>query len=148
MSASINRVVVVGNLTKDPELKSLPSGTAVCDLRIAVNGRRKDDAGNWVDVPNYFDVVVWGKQGENCATYLEKGRTVAVEGRLQWREWEAKGGGKRQAVSIVADSVQFIGSGGGGGPSGKPAGSDIPAASGALPSSGGDLPSADDDIPF
>ena len=104
-------VVITGNLTRDPELRSLPSGTSVCKLRVAVNSRRKDSAsGEWVDKPNYFDVTVWGAQGENCATYLSKGRPVAVDGRLEWREWEAQDGTKRQAVEIIANSVQFLGS--------------------------------------
>src|SRR5712691_1217164 len=109
--ANINRVVLVGNLTRDPELRHTPSGMAVCSLRIAVNTRRKDSAtGEWTEKPNYFDVTVWGNQGENCAQYLSKGRPVAVDGRLEWREWEAQdGSGKRQAVEIVADSVQFLG---------------------------------------
>src|SRR5947208_6163403 len=110
-ATSINRVVLTGNLTRDPELRSTPSGTSVCSLRIACNTRRKDSSGEWIDKPNYFDVTVWGAQGENCATYLSKGRPVAVDGRLEWREWEASdGGGKRQAVEIIADSVQFLGS--------------------------------------
>ena len=121
MAANINRVVLVGNLTRDPEMKHLPSGTALCSLRIAVNTRRKDESGQWTDKPNYFDVSVWGAQGESCAQYLAKGRPVAIDGRLEWREWEATdGSGKRQAVEIVADNVQFLGSrgdgdGGGGG---------------------------------
>ena len=96
----------------DPELRHTGGGTAVCKLRVAVNSRRKDGhTGEWVDKPNYFDVTVWGAQGENCANYLSKGRPVAVEGRLDWREWEAKdGGGKRQAVEIIANTVQFLGS--------------------------------------
>ena len=78
---------------------------------MAVNSRRKDgQSGEWVDKPNYFDVTVWGAQGENCANYLSKGRPVAVEGRLDWREWEAQDGQKRQAVEIIANSVQFLGS--------------------------------------
>ena len=110
MAANINRVVLVGNLTRDPELRHTPSGTAVCSLRLAVNTRRKDAAtGEWGEKPNYFDVTVWGNQGENCAQYLAKGRPVAVDGRLEWREWEAQDGSKRQAVEIVADSVQFLG---------------------------------------
>jgi single-strand DNA-binding protein len=90
-------------------------------MRVAVNSRRKDQSGQWVDKPNYFDVVVFGAQGENCANYLSRGRPVAVEGRLDWREWEAKeGGGKRQAVQIIANSVQFLGSrDGGGAPNGN-----------------------------
>src|SRR6476469_159605 len=121
-ASNLNVVVITGNLTRDPELRSLPSGTSVCDMRIAVNTRRKNGAtGEWEDKPNYFDVKVWGAQGENCANYLSKGRPVAVEGRLDWREWEAKdGSGKRQAVSIIANSVQFLGSrdGSGGGQNG------------------------------
>jgi single-strand DNA-binding protein len=108
-ASNVNVVVITGNLTRDPELRHTGGGTAVCDLRVAVNSRRKEGQ-EWVDKPNYFDVTVWGAQGENCANYLSKGRPVAVEGRLDWREWEAKDGGKRQAVSIVANSVQFLGS--------------------------------------
>jgi len=112
----VNVVVITGNLTKDPELRSTNSGTSVCEMRVAVNSRRKDQSGQWVDKPNYFDVVVFGAQGENCANYLSRGRPLAVEGRLDWREWEAKDGGKRQAVQIIANSVQFLGSRDGGGP--------------------------------
>src|SRR5438128_4252402 len=126
-ATNINRVVLTGNLTRDPELRSTPSGTSVCSLRVACNTRRKDASGEWVDKPNYFDVTVWGAQGENCATYLAKGRPCAVQGRLEWREWETKDGGKRQAVEIVAESVQFLGSRDGGASqsgNGKPPASD------------------------
>ena len=145
MAGNINRVVLVGNLTRDPELRHTPSGTPVCGLRIAVNTRRKDESGQWTDKPNYFDVTVWGQQGENCAQYLAKGRPVGIDGRLEWREWEAQDGSKRQAVEVVADSVQFLGgrmdAEGGGAPAYVPAG-----AAG----SGDDFPPspADDDIPF
>lgn len=121
MAQNINRVIVTGNLTADPVLNALPSGTSVCDLRIAVNGRRKDNqSGQWVDKPNYFNVKVWGAQGENASKYLSKGRPVAIDGRLDWREWEDKQGNKRQSVDIIADTVQFLGgrddsSGGNGG---------------------------------
>jgi len=108
--ANINRVVLVGNLTRDPELRNTPSGMSVCSLRIAVNTRRKDSStGQWTEKPNYFDVTVWGNQGESCAQYLSKGRPVAIDGRLEWREWDAQDGTKRQAVEIIADSVQFLG---------------------------------------
>ena len=107
---NINVVVITGNLTRDPELQSSPSGTSVCKLRVAVNGRRKDGSGEWVDKPNYFDATVFGAQAESCAQFLAKGRPVALEGRLDWREWEASDGGKRQGVSIIANSVQFLGS--------------------------------------
>lgn len=160
-ASNVNVVVITGNLTRDPELRHTGGGTAVCDLRVAVNSRRKDGAsGEWVDKPNYFDVVVWGAQGENCSTYLAKGRPVAVEGRLDWREWEAKDGGKRQAVQIIANTVQFLGSrdgGGGGGQSGGNGGgftprSDVPVDdsdfSGAGVGSSGGGGGQEDDIPF
>ena len=147
--ANINRVVLVGNLTKDPELRHTPSGTAVCKLRLAVNTRQKDPQGNWGDKPNYFDVTVWGNQGESCAQYLSKGRPVGVDGRLDWREWDAQDGTKRQAVEIIADSVQFLGSreGGGGGNAGDGERQFVPAAATA---SNEDFTasSTDDDIPF
>ena len=104
-ATNINRVVITGNLTRDPELRSTSGGTSVCSLRIACNTRRKDASGNWVDKPNYFDVTVWGAQGENCAQYLQKGRPVAIDGRLEWREWEDRDTQKkRQAIDIIADS--------------------------------------------
>ena len=144
--AAINRVVLVGNLTRDPELRHTPSGTAVCNLRLAVNTRRKDETGQWVDKPNYFDITVWGNQGERCAQYLSKGRPVAVDGRLEWREWETPEGNKRQAVDIVADTVQFLGGRGDG--EGGTGGGYIPADATATPA--GDFPTSptDDDIPF
>jgi single-strand DNA-binding protein len=109
-TSNINRVVLTGNLTADPELRPLPSGTSVCRLRVAVNTRRKDSAsGEYVDKPNYFDVVVWGAQGEACARYLAKGRPVAIDGHLEWRERQVEGGAKRQAVEVIADVVQFLG---------------------------------------
>src|ERR671914_2224839 len=131
MAASINRVVLVGNLTRDPELRHTPSGMSVCSLRVAVNSRRKDESGQWVDKPNYFDVTVWGAQGENCAQYLAKGRPVAVDGRLEWREWQDKDGNKRQSVDIIADSVQLLGSREGGENGGRfTPQSDVPADTG------------------
>jgi single-strand DNA-binding protein len=110
-ATNINRVVMTGNLTADPELRSLPSGMSVCSLRIACNTRRKNQStSEWEDKPNYFNVTVWGAQGENAARFLSKGRPVAIDGRLEWREWEAQDGTKRQATDIIADSVQFLGS--------------------------------------
>src|ERR1700744_6585457 len=107
---NINRVIITGNLTKDPDLRSLSSGNSVCSLRVACNGRRKNnETGQWEDQPNYFDVTVWGAQGENCARYLAKGRGVAVDGRRQGREWTDQQGNKRQSVDIIAESVQFLG---------------------------------------
>ena len=146
-ATNINRVVITGNLTRDPELRSTGGGMSICSLRVAVNGRKKDaETGQWVDKPNYFDVTVFGAQGENCAQYLSKGRPVAVEGRLNWREWEGQDGNKRQAVDIIADTVQFLGS------------RDAPQSNGVVesdvPVDTSDLEPAaagagkDDDIPF
>jgi single-strand DNA-binding protein len=152
---NINRVIITGNLTADPELRSLPSGTSVCKLRVACNGRRKDNStGEWVDKPNFFDVTVWGAQGENCSRYLSKGRGVAVDGRLEWREWETSEGQKRQGIDIIADSVQFLGGGrddaGGGSGNGFTPQSDVPVDTGdfAAAPAGGSTASSDDDIPF
>jgi single-strand DNA-binding protein len=109
MAGSINRVVLVGNLTRDPELRAAGS-TSVCTMRIAVNDRVKDpNTGEWGDRANYFDIDVFGAQGERCSQWLTKGRQIAVEGKLRYREWESQEGQKRSAVSIVADNVQFIG---------------------------------------
>ena len=146
---NINRVVLTGNLTRDPELRSTQGGTAVCSLRIASNSRRKDASGTWVEKPNFFDVTVWGAQGENCAQYLSKGRAVAIDGRLNWREWDDQNGNKRQSIDIIADSVQFLGSRDGGGENG---GRFTPQAD--VPADTADFASApagsagDDDIPF
>ena len=150
-ATNINRVVLTGNLTRDPEISTTPNTqTSVCKLRIACNTRRRDASGEWVDKPNYFDVTVWGAQGENCAQYLSKGRPVAVDGRLEWREWEGEGGQKRQAIDIIADSVQFLGSREGGENGGRfTPQSDVPAdtadfAQAPVATGGG----TDDDIPF
>jgi single-strand DNA-binding protein len=148
-ATNINRVVLTGNLTRDPELRSLPSGTPVCSLRIACNTRRKGSSGEWEDKPNYFDITVWGAQGENCSRFLSKGRPVAVDGRLEWREWETQDGQKRQAVEIVADSVQFLGSrddarNG----NGFAARSDVPVDEGDFQPAATSSSTGDDDIPF
>jgi len=154
-ATNINRVILTGNLTRDPELRSLPSGTSVCSLRVAVNTRRKDQSGEWVDKPNYFSVTVWGAQGDNCARYLSKGRPVAIDGRLEWREWEAKDGGKRESIEIVADSVQFLGGreDGGGNGNGFQQRSDVPVDTAdfqpaAAPPSSSPSANTEDDIPF
>ena len=164
--ANINRVTITGNLTRDPEIQSLPSGTEVCRLGVAVNTSRKNQqTGQWEEEPNFFDVTVFGAQGQNCAQYLSKGRPVAIDGRLRWSSWEDKnGGGKRSKVDIVAQTVQFLGSRGDGGGQAQSTqqgnqanqgygGSDAPAdtsdfgdqPAGVGSSSGG---GSDDDIPF
>jgi single-strand DNA-binding protein len=149
-ATNINRVVMTGNLTRDPELRNTGSGTAVCSLRIACNTRRRDASGEWTDKPNYFDVTVWGAQGENCATYLEKGRPVAIDGRLEWREWQDKEGNKRQSVDIIADSVQFLGSRSDAGENGQRFAqqSDVPADTADFQAAPSGQGTADDDIPF
>lgn len=152
---NINRVIVTGNLTRDPELRSTGGGLAVCGLRIAVNGSRKDEAGNWVEEPNYFNVTIFGRQGETAAQYLSKGRGVAVDGRLRWREYTDKENNKREAIEIVADTVQFLSGpeGGGGGGGGFSARSDVPVDQGdfapqPVGATAGPSAPADDDIPF
>jgi single-strand DNA-binding protein len=105
---NVNVVVISGNLTRDPELRSLPSGTSVGDLGIAVNERYKDNTGEWVERANFFNVTVWGAQAENCARFLSKGRKVNVQGTLRYESWENEQGEKRSAVKVVARSVEFL----------------------------------------
>lgn len=145
---NINRVVLSGNLTKDPELRTTTGGTTICSLRIASNARRKNgSSGEWEDKPNYFDVTIFGGNGENAARYLSKGRMVFIDGRLDWREWETDSGGKRQAVQIIADNIQFVGDGKGGGPNnGNGGGADIPIDTSDFTAAAANP--ADDEIPF
>jgi single-strand DNA-binding protein len=155
-SFEINTVTVSGNLTREPEVRNLPSGQAVCSLRIAHNERYKDASGEWADRAAYFDVTIWSGLGEWMGRNLHKGQKVVVSGRLKWREWE-QDGNKRQAVDIVADSVvPVVRDGAGGGQSnGYSARSDVPtdmsdfqAPQPASVGGGGSRPPADDDIPF
>jgi single-strand DNA-binding protein len=128
----INSVTISGNLTREPELRNLPSGQAVCNFRIAHNERRKNGAGDYVDVANYFDVTVWAGLGEWMAKNLAKGQKVVVSGRLKWREYEATdGSGKRQAIDITADSVV-----------------PVVRSNASAPEADYSPPPADDDIPF
>jgi len=106
--SSINRVVLVGRLTRDPELRSLPSGVSVCSLRIACNSSRRDADGEFAERPNFFDVSAFAATGESVSHYMRKGSRIAVDGRLEWREWETPDQQRRQAVSVVADTVQFL----------------------------------------
>ncbi|HKH79228.1 MAG TPA: single-stranded DNA-binding protein [Solirubrobacteraceae bacterium] len=107
-SFTINRVVLVGRLTRDPELRALPSGTSVCALRVACSSSRKDAAGEYRERPNYFDVSLYGAAAESVSRYISKGSRVGIDGRLEWREWESSDRQKRQAVNVVADTVQFL----------------------------------------
>ena len=157
---NINHIVLSGNLTRDPELRSTSGGTSVCGLRIANNTRRKDQAsGDWVDKPNYFDVTIWGAIGENLAQRLGKGDRIVVDGRIEWREWEDNNGNKRQSYDIVADSVVDMSASSGG--SGGSYQSDVPADTTGLDPAAAPPPAApagapapsskggpDDDIPF
>lgn len=134
---NINSVVITGNLTRDPDLRSTGNGNDVCNLRVAVNGRRKNGSGEYVDKPNFFNVSVWGAQGEACAEYLAKGRPVAVEGRLDWKE-RGEGEDHHEYVSIVAETVQFLGS------KPKDEGEESEEAEPVAAAAGG----GEDDIPF
>lgn len=114
--ASLNKVLLIGNLTRDPEIRYTPKGSAVCDLGLAVNRRYKTDSGEWQEEVTFVDVVLWGKQAELAGQYLHKGRPVFIEGRLQMDTWEDKASGqKRSKIKIVCDNMQFIDSKGGGG---------------------------------
>ena len=154
-ATNINRVVLTGNLTRDPELRSTNSGMSVCSLRIATNTRQKDPSGEWTDRAHYFSVTVFGAQGENCARFLSKGRPVAIDGRLQRREWQDQNGNKRESIEIVAESVQFLGgrddsTGNGNGFTPR---SDVPADTrdfepAGTPAAAGGSSTAEDDIPF
>ena len=148
MAGDINRVTLVGRLTRDPELRHLPSGSPVLEFGLAVNGRQQDSGGNWVDKPNFFDVKVYGNQAESLSQHLQKGRRVGIDGRLDWRSWEAQDGGKRSKVDVVAQTVQFLDSRGDGEGSSGAGGGYIPADATASPA--GDFPASptDDDIPF
>lgn len=156
----LNNVTLTGNLTRDPELHRLPSGTCVCRMRVASNRREKNEAGDWVDRPNYFNVRVWGAQGEQCATYLSKGRGVALRGELRWREWADDDHNKRQGVEIVAREVKFLpapaggqGANAAGEPASPPSEPEVAADDHGLPAVpeplGAGVGSAeDDDLPF
>ena len=131
---SLNRVLLIGNLTKDPELRYIPSGTPVANLRLAVNSSFKDQTGARKEETCFITIVVWSKQAEICNQYLKKGRSIFVEGRLIYRSWEAEGK-TRSTMEVRADRVQFLGGPGGSG--GTPAGT--PAGGAAREESGGGL---------
>lgn len=113
--SNLNRVTLIGRLTKDPELRALPSGISVCNLRVACNGVRRDADGEYAEKPNFFDVAVFGGLAEGVCRYLRKGARVGIDGRLQWREWETDEGARRQTVSVSADTVEFLDGRGDGG---------------------------------
>ena len=114
MAASLNKVLLMGNLTRDPELRYVPSGTAVATFTIAVNRVYTSQAGEKKEETAFIKVVVWGRRAEVCGEYLSKGSPVFVEGRLQSRSWEAQDGQKRSTIEVIADNVQFLRGGGAG----------------------------------
>lgn len=158
MPADLNRVTLVGRLTRDPEMRHTAGGTPVCGMRIGVTSRQRGDDGSWGDRPNYFDVTVFGRQAETVNQYLAKGRRIGVDGRLSWREWQAQDGSKRQSVEVIANDVFFLDSrgdaGGGGSAGAAPAQGWSQAPEGDLPVDTSDMQprqpatAADDDIPF
>ena len=169
--AYLNKVFLIGNLTRDPELRVTPKGTAICQFGLAVNRQYKDDSGATRDETAFIDIEAWGKQGELCSKYLQKGSLAFIEGRLRFDSWEDKQSGqKRSKLKVVLDNVQFMprgsggggggggsggggGGGGGGGDSAQPDSAELPgerqappARSGAKPAAGG--PPTEDDVPF
>lgn len=160
MARSFNQVTLMGNLTRDPELRTTPNGASVCSFSLALNRSYKNAEGNWTEATDYVDIVAWGPLGERVAQYLTKGRSALVSGRLQSRSWE-QDGLKRNKVEVVAGDVTFLGGPGGGG-GGIPADDDksAPAPANSTKSSKkgkdedvviediGDEPINLDDIPF
>lgn len=143
--ASLNKVLLIGNLTRQPELRYTPSGTAVADLRLAVNRNYQTQTGEKREETCFLTVVVWGKQAESCREYLDKGSPVFVEGRLQTRDWEGKDGQKRTATEVVAERVQFMGGRGRGGATAPAA---VPATGESFGEDGQQQNPSDDDVPF
>lgn len=157
MARSFNQVTLMGNLTRDPELRTTPSGASVCSFSLALNRSYKNSEGTWQEATDYIDIVAWGPLGERVAQYLTKGRPALVSGRLQSRNWE-QDGQKRTKVEVVANDVTFLGGPGGGG-SGASVNTDEPVSAPAPKKSSkkdedvviediGDEPINLDDIPF
>lgn len=128
MARSFNQVTLMGNLTRDPELRSTPNGQSVCNFGLALNRSYKNAEGEWVEATDFVDIVAWGPLGERVAQYLTKGRPALVAGRLQSRSWE-QDGNKRSKLEVVAQDVTFLGGAPGGSGGGAPASSDAPAES-------------------
>ena len=146
--ASFNKVILLGNLTRDPELRYTPQGAAVCEFALALNHvYTNKQTGQKVEEVSYIDIVAWGKTGETIAEYMKKGRQILIEGRLKQDRWEAQDGKKMSKVRVTAESFQFIGSrpAGEGGGAGAKGGGAAPAAEGGPD---GPPPGAEEDIPF
>jgi single-strand DNA-binding protein len=165
--ASLNKVLLIGNLTRDPELRVTPKGTAICQFGLAVNRQYKDESGATRDETAFIDIEAWGKQGELVSKYLQKGSPAFIEGRLRFDSWEDKQSGqKRSKLKVVLENVQFLSRGGGGGGAGAGAaaasgetpavagGDDLPADPLAPPARSGSKPApgnpqkVEDDVPF
>lgn len=138
--ANLNRVLLIGRLTRDPGLRYTPSGTPVSDLGLAVNRNYTAQDGTRKEETCFLDIVVWGRQAENCHKFLSKGRQIFVEGRLKMDTWENKEGQRRSKIQVVADTIQFLD-----GPSSKSSGDSDSGGYSGGPSSGGE---EDDEIPF
>ena len=157
MARGVNKVILLGNLGQDPEMKYMPSGGAVVNLRIATNESYKDREGNQVERTEWHSVVMFNKLAEIAGQYLKKGRSVYIEGSLRTRKWQDKSGQDRYSTEIVANEMQMIGGGGGSAPMGDDGGYSAPAARPAArsapsrdnaPPAAMDEPFEDDDIPF
>ena len=140
MAASLNRIILIGNLTADPELRYTPSGTARTRFSIAVNRQYKDASGQLKEEATFVPIVVWGAQAENCANYLSKGRSVAVEGRLRIDSFENAEGERRKVVEVVAGNVQFLG--------GPPRSSSQPDSVASPPAQETKPQHTDEEVPF
>ena len=157
MARSINQVVLMGNLTRDPDLRQTPNGQNVCSFSLALNRSYKDQAGEWKDATDFVDIVAWGPLGERVAQYLSKGRRCFVQGRLQSRSWE-QDGQKRNKLEVLANDVTFLDSRGSAPESDEPSEAQVPAESPPKPAAKkkedvvvediGDEPINLDDIPF
>lgn len=159
--ASLNKVLLIGNLTADPEVRYTPKGMAVADVRMAVNHTYRTESGETKEDPCFVTVVIWGKQAETAGKYLKKGRPVFIEGRLKWEQWE-KNGEKRSTIKVVCERMQFVGpppggGSGGGGSRSQPTDADAPAqeapegsgdVKGGGSKGGGEPDLENDDIPF
>lgn len=149
--ASFNRVILLGNLTRDPVLRHIPTGTAVTDIGLAVNDRRKSPSGEWIDETTFVDITLWGRTAEIASEYLTKGSSVLIEGRLKLDTWEAEGQ-KRSKLKVIGEKMSMVGGrGGGGGGGGDDGGYSRPAPRSQQQSSSQDyydVPPPDDDVPF
>jgi single-strand DNA-binding protein len=125
--ANVNKVILIGRLTRDPELRFTPQGTPVCDLSLAINRVTRNPDGTQREETSFIDVTVWGRQAETTAQYLKKGREAFVEGRLTQERWENPEGQKRSKLKVTAERIQFLGGGGGAAGRGAPPSDDSPA---------------------